>query len=119
MADRPASLWPRSPDGRSGLADFRNGFVDVGTSITDGTTLMAAIDWSATSSAALSATRRRPPSPWAWRSAATGHVAVSPLTWLSTGQSTGEAIPITLSTSRTWNGQFLTVSASTMVDWER
>jgi hypothetical protein len=27
--------------------DFRNGFVDAGTSITDGTTLMAAIDWPA------------------------------------------------------------------------
>jgi hypothetical protein len=27
--------------------DFRNGFVDVGTSITDGTTLMATIDWPA------------------------------------------------------------------------
>lgn len=27
--------------------DFRDGFVDVGTSITDGTTLMAAIDWPA------------------------------------------------------------------------
>jgi hypothetical protein len=27
--------------------EFRNGFADVGTSITDGTTLMAAIDWSA------------------------------------------------------------------------
>jgi len=27
--------------------DFRNGFVDVGTSITDGATLMAVIDWPA------------------------------------------------------------------------
>jgi hypothetical protein len=28
--------------------DFRNGFVDTGTSVTDGTTLMASIDWPAT-----------------------------------------------------------------------
>jgi hypothetical protein len=27
--------------------DFRDGFVDIGTSITDGTTLMAVIDWPA------------------------------------------------------------------------
>jgi hypothetical protein len=41
---RRASHQPRiGPAGD----DFRNGFVDIGASITDGTTFIAAIDWSA------------------------------------------------------------------------